>query len=312
MSKSIRNLLGIVTVAALTLAACGPKATAAPAGGISATVSDIVNTVLGRPAEAGDFAQVASGFVLQIGGGVKTEDSSSAKLQFSDGSIVRVGSNSSFALKSSTTTGGALTTLQLELGKIFVYVSGGTMQVETPVGVASVKGSWASFAFDPGDPNDPNDDKLIIECVEGDCEAHNAAGQITLGNFQGAVLTLGGAGGATELSGAALQAFFDQNKDVATALAGTLTAAAPKASNTPTATTAPADTATPLPTNTPTPTNTATPRPTRVPPTDTPEPTVTDTPVPTLPPPCPEGFHGTYENGCFPDEKPPAAPTTVT
>jgi hypothetical protein len=223
-------------------------------------VSDIVNTVLGRSGADAAFGRVAPGYVLQIGGAIKTEDNASAKLVFADGSVVRVAADTSFTLKESTAANGSpLTTLQLELGKIFVYVAGGTMQVETPVGVASVRGSWAAFAFDPGDPNDPNDDKLIIECVEGECEGHNDQGQIQLGNFQGAALTHEGGGTVTVLTGAELREFFQTHQDLATALVATLTAAAPTtnahaATSTPTAT----ERASATPANTPTPTSTAT------------------------------------------------------
>src|SRR3989338_5077079 len=243
MKRFARNLTGVCLTAALVLAGCGPKATPTQAqtAARSATVSDIVNQVLGRLAADAPWSAISDGFTLESGGGVQTGDNSGAKLSFSDGSIVRVAANASFALTGGGTAsdGSPLTTLQLELGKIFVYVAGGTMQVD----VAAVRGSWASFAYDPGDPNDPNDDTLTIQCLEGECTAHNENGDLELGTFQGGVLTRTGSGPIVTLTGQDLQDFLNAQKDVAAALQATLTAAAPTATDTPTATATPAATA---------------------------------------------------------------------
>ncbi len=292
MLRMLGSRLSIVLIVAGLLAACGQPAAgtaAAPTAARSATVAEIVNEVQARPSAAAAFAVVASGFVLDVGGQLKTGIASQARVDFADGSILRVAENSYFTLDdSSQSDGDWLTRLTLEAGKVWVSLTGGAMEVVTPVGVASVRGSFAVFEYDPGDPADPKDDVLVVGCIEGSCGAHVGTGDEQLGNLEQVTLTNGGEHVVRiVLTHQAVQEFIEQNPEVGQAIAATLTAAPPPTDTPPpTHTDTPAAAATNAPGATDTPVATATG--TSTPPTTTLTPTrtlvrltATETPTPT-------------------------------
>ena len=231
----------------------------------AATVTEIVNDVTARPAVDLSFVPAVEGYVMHVGGELRTGSSSKARLGLTDGTIVRVGSETAFTLTDVRPTGNnLLTQLQLQAGMLWVSLVGGEVDVQTPVGVAAARGSFARFAYDAATRT------LTIQCLEGICRASNDKGAIDLGTLQGTILTDQGPGPLIQLSDQDVQDFIAQNPDVGAALAATLTAL-PTTTGTPTAT------ATPTATSTPTATATR-PRPTRAPPTNTPVPTLTATP----------------------------------
>jgi hypothetical protein len=305
------KLVSFSVVLALLLAACGsqpataPTATGAPQEQArSATLSEVVNVVEARPAEAESFAQASDGFVLEVGSQVRTGQASSVRLDFSEGTIVRISQNSSFGVKRlDTSANNPLTRLALETGKLWVSLTGGTLEVETPIGVASVRGSFAVFEYDPGDPDDPTDDVLVIDCLEGTCTAQNQNFDETAGNLEQIVLSNGGEElTRIVLTGEDVQEFINNNPEVGAAIVATLTAAAPTATTPPTntATSLPTDTASPVPTDTATtaPTDTPLPPPTRTP-AATSTPANTPTPEATALPSCtPPEFFDPALNRC--------------
>ncbi len=322
----MKKLLGFIFCAALLLAACSPPApgTAAPTATLapgSATVSEIVNDVKVRPAPDATFEQIATGFTFGLGGQLQTGDASKARLDLSDGSILRLAQNSSFTLQAAAPApDGLVTRVQLTAGKLWVSLTGGgSVEVETPVGVASVRGSFAVFEYSPGDPNDPDDDVLVVGCIEGSCGAQNETVDEELGNLEQVTLTHGGQDvERIVLTGQAVQEFLQNNPEVGESISATLTAA-PPATKTPvpqstaTETPAPAEnvepaTATPAPTDTRAPeaTSTRTPRPTArntLTPTHTftPAPTDTFTPAPTAT--CQPGtFYDPFQGRCRPPD----------
>ncbi len=281
MRPSFRSCLSGVISAALALAACArqptPLAPTPTVDARSAAVNEIVRVVEARAVEGGTFAQVDVGYVLTAGGQVHTGRDSRARLDLSDGTILRLGQDTSFVLQEITPSaagGGLLARIKLEAGKIWVSLSGGTLQVETPVGVASVRGSFAVLQYDPGDPADPDDDLLVLDCLEGSCGAKNENVDAQLGNLERVALNRIGQLRLT-LTGADVQAFLMENPE-GQSIAATLTAA-PPATGTPTA----VPTGTTPPSPTPSPTDTAT-----QPPTPTPTASATPTsprPAPALP-----------------------------
>ncbi len=316
MNKPFRSYLSAAAIGFLLLAACGPKPSpaASPAANTStpdssraAIVSEIVNNVEAKASDTEAFAQASNGTVINAGGQVQTGDASKARLDFSEGSIVRLAANSTFAVQQvETANGGLLARLKLEAGKIWVSLTGGAVEVETPVGVASVRGSFAVISYDPGDPNDPSDDVLILDCLEGKCGFQNDGVHEELGNLEGLVLR-----GSTQiehvvLTGNDVENFLNDNPE-GQKIKATLTAAV---SETPTETQAPPTptetaTLTPSPTSTSTPTDTSTP--TRVRPratsTGTPTPTGTITPTPTAT--CAPGdFYDPFQQRCRPPDTP--------
>jgi LysM repeat protein len=255
---------------ALLLAACGqptplPTPTPDPR---SAAVSEVVQTVETRAGEGQTYAQVTTGYVLRGGGQVRTGQASKARLDISDGTILRLAQNSSFTLEDITPfSGGVLARLQLEAGKLWVSLTGGTLQVETPVGVASVRGSFAVIQYSPGDPANPDDDLLVLDCLEGACTAQNDNVDARLGNLERVVMNHIGQMRMT-LTGADVEAFLRENPE-GQRLVMTLTAAlgAQTRLATPTPSTTPQiPLASATPSNTPLAPPTATPSATPVPP----------------------------------------------
>jgi len=233
-------LLSLCTVG--LLAACAtptPAPTAAreasPTPNVrSATLSELVGEVNGRARPDEALAPVSVGFQLEIGGEVRTGSEARARLDFSDQSIVRLSANSAYTLQSvrQADDGAVLARLKLTAGRIWVSLFGGELEVETPLGVASVRGSFAVFTYDPGDPNDPNDDVLVIDCIEGDCGARSPSINEQLSNMERLVL-----GNQTvlrlTLTGQDVLDFLRENPESQRVIA-TLTAAPPV--NTPTET----------------------------------------------------------------------------
>jgi hypothetical protein len=89
-----------------------------------------------------------------------------------DGTIIRVGPNSSFSIpKLAEENGEPTTTIQLIFGKVFILLNGGSLDVETPSGVASVRGSLLSVEYDP------QTKRVNAACLEGHCGIKNEDGE---------------------------------------------------------------------------------------------------------------------------------------
>lgn len=261
----LHTLLNLCFIGGLALAACQRPPALPPTAAVdtarSATLSEIVNVVEGRAAEAGEFAPVAVGFVAGVGGAIRTGTDSRARLDLNDGTILRLAPLSSFTLQGLPTSSEAdpLTQLQLIIGKIWVNLTGGAVEVETPVGVATVRGSFAVFEYIDGDPANLADDILIVSCLEGNCRATNATVDEQLGNLEKVILSNGGSTVTRSiLTEADVQSFLADNPE-AQRMVVTLTAAAPSATPSVVPTATPTATPSPLPiTLTPSPTGTAT------------------------------------------------------
>ncbi len=283
---NFRLIGSLVLVATLSLSACSRQIvplTTAPAptqaDPRTASLSEIINIVRGRLSANDPLAQVQLGFILGPGGEIQTGDASSARLDFTDGTVMRVAQNTLFTMQSvNTSDEGLLTRLQLQAGQIWVSLTGGTLEVETPIGVAAVRGSFATFIYTEGDPADPNDDLLVIDCLEGECSAENDTVNERAGNLERIVITRNGQVHFV-LTDQDVTDFIARNPEVATALVATLTAAPP-----PTETPQPTPTATQPPPPTDTPTEPAAPSlaPSA---TATQTPTATPRPVVIIPPP---------------------------
>jgi len=168
MFKKISKTLSFSLIACvLVLAACQP-ATASP---LSAALSELQGTVGIKQAGAISFLPASAGTTLQPNGQVQTGDDGRARLDLSSGTIIRVAPSSLFTLASNEPAeGGLITKLKLEAGKIFIILNGGSMDVETPSGVASVRGSYMSVLVDPVTHD------VTLTCLDGHCGGENAAG----------------------------------------------------------------------------------------------------------------------------------------
>lgn len=244
--------LCLVLCSLVFLTACLPVTeTPAPGGPtdpLSAVVGDLAGNVNGKPSAAETLAPISLGFTLRTGGQVQTGADSRARLDFSDRTILRVAANSSYTLEGvqAGPNGNVLAQVELSFGRLWASLTGGELQVQTPVGVASVRGSFAVFFFQPGDPNNPNDDLLVVDCLEGSCGAVGPNVNEQLGNLERLVVSPQGSL-RQPLTAQDVQAFVLENPESGHLMA-TLTAA-PPATITPTGT--PPATATPTITFTP-------------------------------------------------------------
>lgn len=188
-----RLTLSMFTIAALTLTACGGAAgtgeqngsgagAAATASGSAtsaaltrtAKISELKNDVDARDQKEAQWADAAEGQPLSAGGGTKTGADSRVRIDTSEGSIVRIGASTEFELlEFSAQETDPVTRLQLDAGKLWVQVTkalgAGTFEVETPAGVATVRGSLMSVEFDRAAG------RLAVTCLEGECELRDQA-----------------------------------------------------------------------------------------------------------------------------------------
>lgn len=131
----------------------------------SASLTEIENLVEARASESETYAPATSGQTLPVGGEVRTGENGRARLDLlSDGTIVRVAPNSTFTLAALEGDASAPSSkIQLAFGKVWILLNGGSLDVETPSGVASVRGSLLGVSFDP------QTKALTATCLEGHC-----------------------------------------------------------------------------------------------------------------------------------------------
>jgi hypothetical protein len=163
MHIQTRALPMIIFIFTFLLTACGSQAlTPSPE---SAVLNQPAGTVSVQPKADADFIHV-----LNEGGQIQTGDDGRVRLDFSTGTILRVGPSSLFKLESNASNENSLiTTIRLELGKAWIILNGGQMQVETSSGQASVRGSYMSVEMKDG--------VLRVTCLEGTCTFRNESGE---------------------------------------------------------------------------------------------------------------------------------------
>src|SRR5690348_7299225 len=223
----IKALRTIILILLLLLTACdGVPATPSLQ---SAVLSKPTGSVNVQPKADEDFISAAEGYVLNEGGKVQTGDDGRVRLDLSTGTIVRVGPSSLFKLESNAPDGQSLiTTIQLELGKVWVILSGGQLKVDTASGQATVRGSYMGVAFKDG--------VLVVTCLEETCMFHTDTGDYTIP--AGSRLESTGAGEVpviTPMSEEEIQEWLAANPEAAEIVAALKAAATPTFTLTPTA-----------------------------------------------------------------------------
>lgn len=166
-----RNIILLVCIALVAaLAGCQTEEAASP---LFASLSELSGLVEMKQAEQEAFSQAAADSVLSVNGQVQTGVDGRVRLDLSSGTIVRVAPTSFFTLTSNEEVeGGLITKLKLEAGKVFIILNGGQADVETPSGVASVKGSYLSVQVENGN--------IVITCLEGTCSLDDPNGGVIL------------------------------------------------------------------------------------------------------------------------------------
>lgn len=138
-----------------------------------AVLSQIEKTVSARASSESDFSPATINMKLLPTGGVETGDDGRARVDLlPEGTIVRVGPNSSFMIPILIEENGEpQTVIELFFGKIYIILNGGSLDVKTPSGVASVRGSLLSVEYDM------QTERISAACLEGHCSIENEDGE---------------------------------------------------------------------------------------------------------------------------------------
>lgn len=219
----MRKLFSLAFILTLLIAACQPAATANPAPATqpaatpvaaatkgatglapvpttdnrsvalaTAAISEIEGTAEQRNDEKTSWATAAVGQTLNVGNQVRTGPESLAAIQFAEGAITRLGPDTLFTVSE---LGGdsqnPLIKLRLAAGQLFVLITGslgaGSVEVETPVGVASVRGSLMSVEV-------ADDGRIVVTCLEttGNCHLESESGSVEIQSGQQAEIISAG------------------------------------------------------------------------------------------------------------------------
>jgi hypothetical protein len=164
----------------------GAAATAEPGGAQGAPTEPartaMLETLEGevnwRASEADAWQPAQLGQMLAVGEQLSTGAEGRAAIRFSEGTLTRISPNSAMTLTAMTTgSGEPATEFKLDSGGLFIILNGGSAEVETNAGVASVRGSYLNVRVtDQG--------RTIAACLEGDCSLATNAGQVDLTNGQ--------------------------------------------------------------------------------------------------------------------------------
>ncbi|HUI87507.1 MAG TPA: FecR domain-containing protein [Anaerolineales bacterium] len=185
----LASVFVFILIVILIAVLAGHSGSSAGSAALTAVVKETQGQVTIKQPGQNDFSAASPGVVLQLHGQLQTGSSSTARLDLSSGTIIRVAPSSLFTLQANqTTANGLTTTLNLTLGQIFIILKGGSLDITVPSGVASVRGSFMSALIYP-----PSN-KVFVECLEGECAATNNAGALNLTDGQKGILIYTGAG----------------------------------------------------------------------------------------------------------------------
>ena len=153
----------------------------------SAALAEIHNLVESSAQADAAWLPAQDGTVVQEGGAVRTALESAVRLNFSEGTILRLGAETEITIEYfGPLDNDPLTRLKMGLGELWVnLLGGGKVEVTTPVGIASVRGSFLRVWVRPG--TQPNEVQVLVTCLEGDCHVQPGGGSdIPLLNGQSA------------------------------------------------------------------------------------------------------------------------------
>lgn len=163
-----RRIVLLIITGSIATACASPNTNSNTNPARTAQLSELRNTVEARANESADWQAAAEGAGLAEGGGVRTGDEARARIDISDGTILRLAPNTEFTLlELSPSATDPVTHWSLSAGKLWISVTkalgGGSFEVETPNGVAAVRGSLMGVEYYPANGH------MIITCLEGQC-----------------------------------------------------------------------------------------------------------------------------------------------
>lgn len=162
-----------------TIPATSASELAATAVVRSAQLSELKNEVQAMRQAGEPFTVAREGDVVVLGGRVSTGAESKVRLDLTEGTIVRLGAETEFTVETLTQDAAdPFTRIQLLTGQLWVILNGGSLEVETSVGVAAVRGSYLGVNYDP------QTRYLTVTCLEGQCGLSNNQGEVELTDGQ--------------------------------------------------------------------------------------------------------------------------------
>jgi len=166
--KRAASVLSVFVLIAALIAGCAAPATPEPA--LTAVLSELSGTVLARGPSQPDFFAAANNQMIVAGSQVKTLEDGRVRLDISNHAIMRLGPNTIFTLIGAVERSNSLlANIQLAAGQLWVVLMGGYIQIETPQGLAAVRGSYLSVTVVQAVGT-------YVTCLEGDCSVQNNSG----------------------------------------------------------------------------------------------------------------------------------------
>jgi hypothetical protein len=170
----------VLTGLACNLSGASITATETPTPAIARTaeLSELQLDVQAQVTSNENWQTAAEGSQIETSGAVKTGSDSRVRVDISDGSLIRLGADTSFTLlELSPGLDDPITRFKLEAGKVWIEVTSalgsGLFEIETPSGVSAVRGSLMSVEYDPVTG------ELTVTCLEGQCRVTDPQGNST-------------------------------------------------------------------------------------------------------------------------------------
>jgi hypothetical protein len=122
-----------------------------------------------------DPVSAAEGMVLEAGGIVSTGNDGRARVDLSSGTILRLAENTVFQLEElEISDTGPFARIKIGFGEFWVILAGGSLEADTPSGIASVRGSYLGLHVDEGSGSS------FVTCLEGNCAMETQAGKVEM------------------------------------------------------------------------------------------------------------------------------------
>ena len=160
-----------------------PNAIPTADSALNAILQEIEGSVEAKDVVETGFSSAENGRTIAENGQVRTLENGFTRVDLSSGTLIRMAPLSYFTLvENQPADEGLLTRIKLELGQIWIVLNGGSLEVETPSGQASVRGSYMMVEIDP------ETQSALVTCLEGNCSIETPAGKVELVNGQRARL----------------------------------------------------------------------------------------------------------------------------
>jgi hypothetical protein len=174
--ERLRLTLILIVLALLTVVCSIGGDNSGEESPMTAIISQLSGKVEVLKPSVGEFKPAELNTDLEINDQVLTGDDGRVKIDLSDGTIIRLSPLSNFVLKQveRNDQGTLVTRLQLNIGRLWIVLNGGELNVDTPSGVASVRGSYLHVWVDP------LKEFTNITCLEGFCSLENNGTTVNL------------------------------------------------------------------------------------------------------------------------------------